>query len=110
MEGTKSLPVRTAVQFISDIQAIYVYGVETFGKRQADIYENEIWRLVEGLSDNYLIFPECRHLITKSKMYRWIILESHLIIYRITKKEVQVLRILHSTRSVSNLKSARKVK
>jgi hypothetical protein len=57
-----------------------------------------------------LLFSECRHLPTKSKMYRWIVLESHLIIYRITIKEVQVLRILHSNRSITKIRTSRGVR
>jgi len=97
MEEEKKLPVKVSKLFLIDLNSIFQYGVETFGLQQAELYENEIWKLVEGLSSNWLLFSECRNLPTKSKMYRWIVLESYLIIYRITIKEVQVLRIMHST-------------
>jgi toxin ParE1/3/4 len=103
MEETKELRVRLSKEFNLDLDNIYQYSVDTFGVNQAEIYEKEIWQLVESLSHNYLIFPECRYLITKSKMYRWIILDSHMIIYRITEKEIQVLRILHSKRSITKV-------
>ncbi|OFY76286.1 MAG: hypothetical protein A2V46_12515 [Bacteroidetes bacterium RBG_19FT_COMBO_42_7] len=96
--------------FNLDLDEIYQYGVDTFGIRQAELYEKEIWKLVEGLSSNWPLFSECRHLPTKSKMYRWIILESHLIIYRITGTEVQVLRIIHSRKSITKIKASRSVK
>lgn len=44
--------------------------MDTFGIQQADNYENEIWQLIERLSFNYHLFPECRYLPTKTKMYR----------------------------------------
>ena len=110
MEGTKNLQVRLSKEFILDIDKIYQYGIETFGIKQAEIYENEIWQLVESLSHNYLLFPECRHLPTKSKMYRWIILDAHLIIYRITNTEIQVLRIVHERRSITKIKTTRKIR
>jgi len=109
MEGTKKLQVRLSQEFNVDLDDIYQYGVHTFGISQAEIYEIEIWQLIERLSLSYLLFPECRHLPTKSKMYRWIILDAHLIIYRITENEVQVLRILHAKRSVSKIKTVRRV-
>jgi plasmid stabilization system protein ParE len=90
MEEEKKLQVKVSKVFNSDLDDIYQYSLDTFGIRQAELYENEIWKLVEGLSTNWPLFSECRHLPTKSKMYRWIILESHLIIYRITDKEIQV--------------------
>ena len=110
MEETKKLPVKVSEIFIADLDIIYNYGIETFGIRQAGIYENEIWKLVDGLSGNWPLFSECRHIPTKSKIYRWIILESHFIIYRITKTEIQVLRILNSNRSVTKIRTSRSVR
>lgn len=110
MEEEKKLPVKVSEAFNFDLDDIYKFGVDTFGIRQAELYENEIWKLVENLSSNWPFFSECRHLPTKSKMYRWIILESHLIIYRITDTEIQVLRIVHSRKSIAKIKASRSVK
>ena len=110
METEKKLAVRVSSEFNVDLDNAYTFGVETFGLRQAELYENEIWKLVDGLSLNWSFFSECRHLPTKSKMYRWIILESHLIIYRITATEIQVLRIVHSRRSITKIKGSRSIK
>jgi toxin ParE1/3/4 len=110
MEEEKTLPVKISREFILDLDNIYLYGIDTFGTRQTEIYENEIWKLVEGLSHNWPFFSECRHLPTKSKMYRWIILESHLIIYRITVTEIQVLRFVHSHRNITKIKASRRIK
>jgi len=110
MEERKKLPVKVSEAFNLDLDDIFRYGIDTFGIRQAEIYENEIWKLIDGLSGNWPLFSECRHLPTKSKMYRWIVLETHLIIYRITDKEVQVLRIVNSRRSISKIKSSRSIK
>lgn len=106
----RTKPVRYSQQFKLDIAEAFKYGYEIFGKKQAIKYENDIYRLVESLEVFYSIYPECRYLPTKSKMYRWIILESHLIIYRITDKQIQVLRMLHSKRSISKIKSSRKIR
>jgi toxin ParE1/3/4 len=109
MEEEKKLPVTVSEIFNHDLDDIYKYGIDTFGIRQAELYENEIWKLVESLSGAWPLFSECRHIPTKSKMYRWIILESHLIIYRITEKEIQVLRIVHSHRSITKIKVSRRI-
>lgn len=110
MEEETKLPVKVSKVFNLDLDEIYQYSKETFGIRQAEFYENEIWKLVEGLSTNWPLFSECRHLPTKSKMYRWIILESHLIIYRITDKEIHVLRIVHSNRSITRIRDSKRIK
>ncbi len=110
MEEKQNLQIKVSERFISDLDDIYQYGVETFGLKQAEQYENEIWRLVDTLQYNWSLFSECKHLPTKSKMYRWIILESHLIIYRITEIEIQVLRAVHAKRSIAKIKSSRKIR
>jgi len=62
------------------------YGIETFGFIQAKRYFQTISQLVERLGMDYLYHPECRHLATKSRKYRNIIPDAHLIIYRITEE------------------------
>lgn len=110
MEGTKTLQVRISEQFSRDLEETYQYGIETFGLTQAQLYEKEIWELIERLTTNYLLFPECHHLITKSRMYRWIILDAHSLIYRLQKNEIQVLRLIHARRSINQIKAARSVR
>ncbi len=70
-----------STRFKHDVIDVFKYGLETFGKIQAEKYQNNIYMLIDSLYVTYDIYPECRHLPTKSKMYRWIILQSHLIIY-----------------------------
>ncbi len=110
MEEEKKLPVIVSIEFNLDLDSIYQDGIETFGVRQAQIYENEIWKLVNGLSYNWSFFSEYRYLSTKSKMYRCIILESHLIIYRIKPDKIEILGILHSHSGITKIKSARSIK
>jgi len=110
MERKEALTVKLSFFAINDVNDIYRYGVETFGLKQADEYESQIWQLIEKLSFNYDIFPECRYIPTKSKMYRWIILEAHVIVYRISANEIQVLRILSSRRSISQMRASRSIR
>lgn len=110
MAEEKKLPVKVSLAFTLDLEDVYKFGAETFGLRQAENYESEIWDLIERLPNSYRLFSECRHLPTKSKMYRWIILDAHLIIYTITKHEVQVLKIVNSKRSITKIKAAKSIK
>ena len=103
-------PVAFSEQFYIDIADIYLYGYETFGEMQANIYEERIYTLVENLSQLYEMYPECRHIQTKSRMYRNIILGSHLIIYRITPERVEVLKAISSRMSITKIRGARSIK
>ena len=88
---------------------IIEYGIGIFGYAQARKYFNAISFLVENLDDDYLLYPECRHLATKSRKYRNIILDAHLIIYRITDYRIEVLDIVHSASNIGKIKDIRKI-
>ena len=89
---------------------ILEYGIDMFGYTQARKYFNSISYLVENLDDDYMLYPECRHLATKSRKYRNIILDAHLIIYRITDYRIEVLDIVHSASNIGKIKNTRKIK
>ena len=98
-----------STSFYKDLQNIYLYGKETFGKVFADLFIEEINHTTDGLSFQFNLHPECRSLRTKSKIYRNIVLGKYLIIYRITPENIEILRAFHSSRSVSKIKTARSV-
>jgi len=93
-----------------DLPSIHEYGWATFGLKLADCFIEEIYSLIENLSANYYLHPECRHLETKSKKYRNIIFGSYLIIYRITPNRIEVLRAFHGSRSPKIIKKSRSIK
>ena len=89
---------------------IYEYTLDTFGYFQAERYRQKIRQSLDTLSDFYMAYPECRHLATKSRIYRNIILDAHLIIYRITNERIEVLDIIHSASSIRKIRDTRKVR
>ncbi|MDR1783270.1 MAG: type II toxin-antitoxin system RelE/ParE family toxin [Dysgonamonadaceae bacterium] len=86
------------------------YGVIAFGIIQAERYKRKIQKSLDMLPIFYYANPECRHLRTKSRMYRNIIIDSHLIIYRITTECVEVLDIIHLASSVRKIQQARRIR
>jgi plasmid stabilization system protein ParE len=86
---------------------VYDYGVNTFGYFQAERYNRHIETAIETLSAYYTMYPECRPLATKSRMYRNIILDAHLIVYRITDERIEVLDILHAASSARKIRETR---
>lgn len=109
MENRKKEVVGSTFYY-DDLQDIYEYGNATFGLRLADSFFDSMIDDVEKLETQYLLHPECRHLETKSKIYRNIVIGSYLIIYRITLNRVEVLRAFHGSRSPKTIKSSRKIK
>ena len=103
-------PYVTSDKFFDSRAGVYHYGLHTFGYFQAERYNRKIEEVIETLSDFYMAYPECRHLATKSRMYRNIILDSHLIIYRITKERIEVLDIIHSASSIRKISAVRSIR
>lgn len=96
--------------YYQDIQAIFEYGEATFGENAALSFFEELLNVTSNLDLSYLLHPECRHLVTKTKKYRNIIFGSYLIIYRITPARVEVLRAFHGSRSPKVIKKSRTIK
>ncbi len=109
MESQKLEVVISDMALIS-LEQVYEYGIETFAYTAATVFIDELIFRIEQLSINYLLHPECRHLPTKSKMYRNLIYGSYLVIYRINGNRIEVLNILHSSRSISTIKVTRRIK
>lgn len=108
MEIAKKEVVKSTYYY-KDIQDIFEYGESTFGENAALAFFNEILSDVEKLHFQFLLHPECRHLETKTKKYRNIILGSYLIIYRITETRIEVLRAFHSSRSPKTIIKTKKI-
>ncbi|WP_291100425.1 MULTISPECIES: type II toxin-antitoxin system RelE/ParE family toxin [unclassified Flavobacterium] len=109
MEITKKKVVKS-VYYYKDIQDIFEYGEATFSEKAALSFFDEIVFVTRNLESHYLLHPECRHLETKSKIYRNIIFGSYLIIYRITPHRIEVLRAFHGSRSPKSIKKSRNIK
>ena len=102
-------PVEISDQFIASRRHIYDYTLDTFGYFQTKRYRQLIGEALATLSDYYVVYPECRHLATKTRMYRNIILDAHLIIYRITDKRIEVLDIVHAASSLRRIRAVRNI-
>ena len=109
-EGIPFKPVEVSEEFKAHRNQIYDYSFDTFGGIQAERYMQKIDKALDTLYTYYLQYPECRHIATKSRMYRNIILDSHLIIYRITAARIEVLGIIHGAMSISKIRNVRQIR
>jgi plasmid stabilization system protein ParE len=110
MVGIEKKEVTLSSKFDKDLTQVFEYGEETFGYTAAKIFIGEIYNHAWNLDSMYLVHPECRFLLTKNKIYRNIILGTYLIIYRITPKRIEVLRVINSRISIKKIRTSRKVK
>ena len=107
---SQTLEVVISDMALKSLEQVYEYGIETFAFTAATVFIEELILRIEELSANYLLHPECRYLITRSKMYRTLIYGSYIVIYRINTPHIEVLNVLHSSRSVSTIKASRKIR
>jgi len=101
--------VELSDEFKASRTHIYDYTIDMFGYLQAERYLQLIENALDTLYYFHLAYPECRHLATKNRIYRNIILDAHLIIYRITDKRIEVLNIVHSASNIGKIRSTRKI-
>lgn len=94
----------------SDIKAVFEYGADSFGFVAAKAFVSEVYMSIWNLDYQYLMHPECRFIPTGSKMYRNVIQGNYLIIYRITPKRIEVLRVLNSQVSIRKIRTAQRTK
>jgi plasmid stabilization system protein ParE len=99
-----------ADQADQDLVDIYEYGRLTFGENRAQTFLQSTYQKVYDLPLYFLIYPECRYLETKTQIYRNIIIEKYLIIYRIKVNQIEVLRVLHGSVSPKTIKEIKKIK
>jgi plasmid stabilization system protein ParE len=104
------LKVEISDKALQSPEKIYEYGIETFAFTAATIFIEELIQRIENLSSEYLFHPECRYLTTKSKIYRNLIHGSYLVVYRIKPDRIEVLNVLHASRSISKIKASRKIR
>ena len=103
-------PYVVSREFNESRKYIYEYSIDTFGYFQAERYKEKIRKSLDTLPKWHTAYPECRHIPTKSRMYRNIILDAHLIIFRITDTRIEVLDIIHGASSIGKIRRARKIR
>jgi toxin ParE1/3/4 len=76
----------------ADLFEIYQYTAENWGEGQADRYQIELHRHLSNAADNPLLGTAQNEL---GKSVRKYLAESHVIYYRPTGQNIEVLRVLH---------------
>jgi len=84
---------------INDLESIYQFSFDTWGRVQAEKYQDELFDLMNNILEN----PEIGKLYYyKEGNYRNLHVNRHLIFYRIDEKYCIVVRILHERMELRN--------
>jgi toxin ParE1/3/4 len=107
-KGIKKIAYSTV--YYKNSENVYSFGLDSFGALLSDLFFERLQSIIDELEFQYNLHPECKHLPSKGKIYRNIIFGKYLVIYRITPNKVEVLALLHSSRSVKKIKATRSIK
>lgn len=93
------LPFFIREQASIDLESIWDYTFDTWSQRQADKYYHDLIEAFEFLCENPAAGKSAEHL---RKGYLYYKVNSHLIFYTVTNKELDVIRILHEQMDIPN--------
>ena len=71
---------------------------------------DEIFKTIDRIKKNPLVFRECEEIPTRNKIYRKAVCLSWLIIYKIDSDNIVILGIIHGHRRPSRIRGIRKAK
>lgn len=91
--------IHQQVKARKDLKNIWLYTYENFGADQADKYFDELESGMETIRDNPLVGVSCDYIRAGYRQFK---VNEHYIFYRIGKKTINVVRILHDTMQVKN--------
>ncbi|WP_226063154.1 type II toxin-antitoxin system RelE/ParE family toxin [Kaistella polysaccharea] len=83
-----------------DLENIWLYTYENWSQEQADRYYNLILNEIEYITENFESGKSFEHI---RKGYRSAKVKSHLVFYRISKRDtIEIIRILHQRMDIEN--------
>jgi len=82
----------------NDIKKIWCYTFENWGEKQAANYTNSLEQAIKEIAVNPKVGTGIEHL---RKDYRLYHIEHHFVIYRLTTKVIDVVRILGENMDVA---------
>ncbi len=91
--------IHQQVRARKDLKNIWLYTYENFGVAQADRYFDELESGMDTIRDNPLIGVSCDYIRAGYRQYK---VNEHYIFYRISKKTIHIVRVLHDTMQAKN--------
>jgi plasmid stabilization system protein ParE len=110
MEGQIEKVLILSEGVISDLEDEYHFYADNYSLEAAERLRIGFTHEVLKILPNPYIYPECRFLPTKTQIYRNIVWNNYLIIYKIKKESVEVLSLFHTKQKPSKLRLAKRRK
>ena len=81
----------------NDIKKIWRYTYDNWGGKQADLYVNSLGQAIEEMADNPEIGSSIGYIREGYRLYHF---KYHLVIYRLTLAEVDIVRVMGESMDV----------
>ncbi len=95
----KKLKIIFLEKALEDLEEIWLYTLKNWSLEQADRYHNLIYEEIDFLARKPNFGKDMSHL---REGYRSSKIKSHLIFYKYSSLEIEIIRILHDTMDVPN--------
>ena len=95
----KKLKVVFHESAIEDLEEIWFYTFQTWSLEQADRYHNLIYKEIDFLAGKPTSGKDLNHI---REGYRSSKVKSHLIFYKYSSFEIEIIRILHENMDIPN--------
>ncbi|HKR05516.1 MAG TPA: hypothetical protein VJY62_12850 [Bacteroidia bacterium] len=76
----------------------------------AEEFRLDFFKKIYSIVPFYKSFPECRFLRTKKKIYRNVVWENYLIVFKIKPELIEILTLFHTKQNPKRLKKLRRIK
>jgi|GEM_PF-919546 plasmid stabilization system protein ParE len=93
---------------LNDLEKECLHLAENYSVRYSEKFRLAFFEQIITILPNPLKYPECRFLPTKRKMYRNIIWQNYLIVYKVKKAVIEVLILFHTKQRPAKLKAIKK--
>lgn len=108
MEGQSQKVLVVSDDARKDLESEYLYYAYNYSIEAAEKLRLGFSKEILKILPNPYIYPECRFLPTKTQIYRNIVWENYLIIYRIRKTKIVVLSLFHTKKKPMKIKMVKK--
>ena len=75
-----------------DLKNIWLYSFKEYGEQQADKYYDELIVGMESIENNPKIGVACDYIRSGYRQYQ---INKHFIFYRLSEKNIHIIRVLH---------------
>ena len=106
----KQLQIIIRESALIDLEKECKYLAENYSVDYAEKFRLAFFEEIKTILPHPVIYPECRFLKTKGRIYRNIIWGNYLIIYKIKGHHIEILVLFHTKQHPKKLKRARRMR